>query len=84
MRNWTLETMDWPDPPRMVKPRGGGGGHVISGAFYVVVGFAMLLHSFKRARENKLCFPERDMTTLRNLSIGVVISGILGIYLHGV
>jgi hypothetical protein len=82
--NWTEETWNWPDPPRETKPRGGGGGHLISGLFYVAFGVVMLALSLKRAREHTLCFPEQNMETLRKLSIGAVASGVLGIYIHGV
>ena len=83
-KNWTLETLNWEDPPREVKPRGGGGGHIVSGAFYVFFGFFMLALSFKRAREHTLSFPERNMATLRKLTVAVAIAGLLGIYIHGV
>ena len=81
--DWT--PLDAYDVERSIRPRGGGGGHLISGSFYIIFGLGLLILSVHRARHHALneSFPEQDMSTLRRISVAVCIAGILGILIHG-
>lgn len=81
--DWT--PLDAYDVERSIRPRGGGGGHLISGSFYIIFGLGLLILSIRRARCHTLntSFPEQDMITLYRISIAVCLAGVLGILIHG-